>query len=319
MPYRLSRACVAAALLLLVMFGFAIADDPPASPPPNTGAISFTATFNFPTSYYFRGIAQSNAGFMFQPYAEIKGTVYEGDEKAFLSNAYVKVAGFAHFQSVEPPITNNYYEQDLYLTAGAVLMKRLTLETGWNLYAYPSGISSQVQEVFGKVAFDDGGLWPFKLPKDQDFSLAPYLLFAGETSGQADGAQPYGGHRGIYFEMGIDPGYSVDFTSAWSARVHLPFTLGLSLKDYYEVATSTGISSKAFGYANLGLMVDVPLKFMPPKYGKWTLTAGPQFLWLGTNNKLIAGPPSANALNGLNVTGGKGFQVSGLAGLKLEY
>jgi len=152
-------ACLFIAAVFCSMVAVPVrAEDPPAPPLPNTGALSFTFNFNFPTSYYFRGIAQSNAGFMFQPYAEVRGTVYEGDENAFLSNTYLKVAGFAHFQSIEPPITNNYYEQDLYLTAGAVLMKRLTLETGWDLYAYPSGISSQVQEVFGKVAFDDSGL-----------------------------------------------------------------------------------------------------------------------------------------------------------------
>jgi len=34
-----------------------------APPPPNTGALSLTVVLNVPTSYYFRGIAQSNAGF----------------------------------------------------------------------------------------------------------------------------------------------------------------------------------------------------------------------------------------------------------------
>lgn len=38
-------------------------------------------SLNFPTSYYFRGIAQSNAGFLFQPYLELKANIYEGAEK----------------------------------------------------------------------------------------------------------------------------------------------------------------------------------------------------------------------------------------------
>ncbi len=292
----------------------------PAAPtPPNTGAFSFTMTLNFPTSYYFRGIAQSNAGFHFQPYAELKASLYDGGDTDIVTNGYLKVAGFSHFQSVAPPITKNYYEQDVYLTAGLVLMKRLTLESGWNLYAYPSGLASQVQEVFGKVGFDDGGLWPFKLPGDQDFSLSPYVLIAGETSGGADGARSFGGHLGTYMEFGIDPGYSVDFTKDWSARFHLPFTLGLSLAHYYEVATSTGVTDKTFGYADQGFAADVPLKFIPARYGKWTFSSGVHLLWLGGNNKLLAGPASASALNGLNVTGGKGFEVWGVTGVKLEY
>ena len=288
--------------------------------PPNTGAFSFTATLNFPTSYYFRGIAQSNAGFHFQPYLELKANVYEGGDKAVLTGGFLKAAGFSHFQSVADPIKTNYYEQDVYLSGGLTFLKRATLEGGWNLYAYPGiGSSVQVQEVFGKASFDDSGLWPFKLPGDQDFAISPYILVAGETSGGADGAGPFGGSRGIYMELGVDPGYTVDFTKNWSARFHLPFVLGLSLDKYYEVATSTGVRDKTFGYADLGVAADIPLKFMPARFGKWTFSSGVHMLWLGSNTKLLAGPSSSNALNALNVTGGKGFEVWGVTGVKIEY
>lgn len=40
---------------------------------------------------------------------------------------------------------------------------------------------------------------------------------------------------------------------------------------------------------------------------------------MGDNTKLLAGPPSASALNGLNVTGGNGFEVWGVTGIKIEY
>jgi hypothetical protein len=319
MTFTWSRYTVILLAALLALTGAPAwaADEPP---PPNTGALSFTGVFNIPTSYYFRGIAQSNAGFQFQPYLELKVNLYEGSEKDVLTGGYVKAASFSHFQSVAAPIGTNYYEQDLYLTGGLVFFKRLTLEGGWNLYAYPGiGSAAQVQEVFGKVGFDDSGVWSFKLPGDQDFALTPYMLVAGETSGGADGASPYGGNRGIYLEFGIDPGYAVDFSKNWSARFHLPFVLGLSLDNYYEVATATGVTDKTFGFADLGFVVDVPLRFVPARYGKWTFSGGPHLLWLGSNNKLLAGPPNANALNGLNVTGGKGFEVWAVAGVKVEY
>jgi hypothetical protein len=120
-------------------------------------------------------------------------------------------------------------------------------------------------------------------------------------------------------EMGIDPGYAVNVAKDWPVRLHLPFTLGLSLSNYYEVATATGVKDQTFGFADLGFVADVPLKFVPARYGKWTISGGPHLLWLGSNNKLLAGPPGPQALNGLNVTGGKGFEVYGIAGLKIEY
>jgi hypothetical protein len=261
------------------------------APPPNTGALSLTIVLNMPTSYYFRGIAQSNAGVHLQPYLELKANLYEGGEKDALTAAYVKVAGFSHFQSIAPPITTNYYEQDVYLTGGLTLVKRFTLEGGWNLYTYPGiGSAAQVQEVFGKLSVDDGGLWPFKLPGDQDFSLSPYLLVARETSGGADGAGSLGGGHGTYLEMEIDPGLSVNLAQDWPVRFHLPLTVGLSLDKYYEVATATGVRDKTFGFADLGFAVDIPLKFMPGRYGKWTFSAGPHLLWLGQNTRLPRGP-----------------------------
>jgi hypothetical protein len=316
-------------LIVAILFGAALAvlptpplwaGEPAPPPPPNTGAFAFTVSLNVPTSYYSRGIAQSNAGVQLQPYVELKATVHEGDEKDLLTGSYLKVAGFAHMQSAAAPIRTNYYEQDLYLSAGLVFVKRLTLDAGWNLYAYPgTGSATQVQEVFGKVSLDDGGLWPFKLPGDQDLAFSPYVLVARETSGGADGAGLLGGNRGTYLEFGIDPGYAVEIAKDWAIRLHLPFTLGLSLDKYYEVATATGMLDRTFGFADLGFMLDLPLKFIPARFGKWTFAAGPHLLWLGSNAKLLAGPSGPSALNGLNVTGGKGMEVWGIAGIKIEY
>ena len=306
-----------AAFLAAFLVTPAWAGEPP--PPPNTGAFSFTINLNFPSSYYFRGIAQSNAGFQFQPYLELKANLYEGGEKDVVSGGFLKAATWSHFNSVAAPITTNYYEQDIYLSGGLVLLKRATLEAGWNLYAYPGiGSAAQVQEVFGKLSFDDSGLWPFKLPGDQDFALSPYVLIAGETSGGADGAGALGGGKGTYLELGIDPGYVIDLTKDWSVRLHLPFVLGLSLDKYYEVATGTGVNDKTFGFADLGLAADVPLKFVPARYGRWTFSSGIHLLWLGDNTTLLAGPPGT-ALNALNVTGGKDLEVWGVTGVKIEY
>ncbi len=42
-------------------------------------------------------------------------------------------------------------------------------------------------------------------------------------------------------------------------------------------------------------------------------------IWLGPSTKLLAGPPSPNALDTLNVIGGKGTEVYGLTGIRIEY
>ena len=82
-----------AAASIMMLAAPAWADEPPG---PNTGVFALTINLNFPTSYYFRGIAQNNAGFQFEPYLELKENVYEGGEKDVLSGGYLKVAGFSH-------------------------------------------------------------------------------------------------------------------------------------------------------------------------------------------------------------------------------
>jgi hypothetical protein len=84
------------------------ADEPP---PPNTGALSFTAILNIPTSYYFRGIAQSNAGFQFQPYLELKVNLYEGGEKEVLTGGYLKAAFISN-----PSRRHRHHMSRMYLT-----------------------------------------------------------------------------------------------------------------------------------------------------------------------------------------------------------
>lgn len=113
--------------------------------------------------------------------------------------------------------------------------------------------------------------------------------------------------------------HTVKFSKNWSTRFHLPFALGLSLDKYYEVATSRGLSDTTFGVADLEIAADVPLKFVPARLGRWTLTSGFHMLWLRDNNTLIAGPPTSGALNALNVTGGKDFEMWGVVGVKMEY
>jgi hypothetical protein len=61
--------CLLPGVLVVLLATPAWADEP--APPPNTGALSLTINLNFPTAYFFRGIAQSNAGFMFEPYVEL--------------------------------------------------------------------------------------------------------------------------------------------------------------------------------------------------------------------------------------------------------
>jgi hypothetical protein len=126
------------------------------------------------------------------------------------------------------------------------------------------------------------------------FTLSPYVRMAIELDGQADG----GTGEGIYFELGVEPGLSLEGTPV---SLSFPVTLGLSLSDYYE---GTPGNDDVFGYIDLGLVASVPLR-VPESYGAWEVSGGIHLLSLG------------DALTSFN--DGDGFQPVGTFGFNIGY
>ena len=124
------------------------------------------------------------------------------------------------------------------------------------------------------------------------FTLSPYVRMAIELDGQADG----GTGEGIYFELGVEPGLSLEGTPV---SLSFPVTLGLSLSDYYEGTTG---NDDVFGYVDLGLVASVPLR-VPESYGAWEVSGGIHLLSLGD------ALTSFNDDDGLQPVGTFGFNI----------
>ena len=102
--------------------------------------------------------------------------------------------------------------------------------------------------------------------------FAPYALIAFELDAQPGFGQADGGQRaGTYLKIGAAP--------TWSGapiEVSFPIRLGLSLRDYYELA---GVDHR-FGFLSLGAHAAVPL-VRRSNYGAWNGHGGVDFLSLG--------------------------------------
>ena len=92
-----------------------------------------------------------------------------------------------------------------------------------------------------------------------------------ELDGQADG----GGSEGVYFEIGVEPGYT--FKTVVPVSLTVPVTLGLSMSDYYEASPG---DDRAFGFVSLGVVGSTSIP-VGDAYGSWDLTAGIHLLSLG--------------------------------------
>jgi hypothetical protein len=258
----------------------------------NEGRISLSAGADFSNAYYFRGILQTNKSFVAQPYADVTFNLYEGENG--LNSVGATLGFWNSFQSrntVDVSDPTAWYEVDLY--GGFTFGLFDNWETGVTYTAYisPNNAFSTVQEISFSFSFDDSELLGA-------FALAPSALLAVEVKGQADG----GSNKGVYLQLGVEPGFTLIESENYPVSLSFPLTLGLSLSDYYQ--NSTG-DDDTFGYFDLGVNLSVPLSFIPADYGSWEVFVKGDFLFLGDNLEAV--------------NDGDSFEAIGTIGISLAY
>ncbi|HET9363124.1 MAG TPA: hypothetical protein VFO58_25415, partial [Vicinamibacterales bacterium] len=187
---------------------------------PNAGAIRLTASMDYASAYFFRGIAQDDTGVILQP--NVDAGISLSGEDGGRGHVFMNVGTW---NSLHTGVTGSdgpgelWYESRFYSTLGVGLGGRTTVGVTFTAYTSPNGMFGNVNEISFRLAVDDSGALGRA-------ALKPYVLLAQELDGQADG----GAHKGTYLELGLGgPGFS---RSKWSLTV--PVRVGLSLGDYYE-------------------------------------------------------------------------------------
>jgi hypothetical protein len=253
----------------------ASADTPPEAKP-NTGRIALNLGVDWVSEYFFRGIAQQVGGVNFQPYASVSFKLVENAGPLTALTATPGIwnnwhTGGGNF--VEPVDPEFWYEADLTFALAATLWENVTMGLTYTAYTSPNDSFATVQELaFGVNLNDSKWLGPF--------ALNPSLLVAGELTGQADA----GNARGVYLQLGINPGYTFAPESAYPLTISFPVVLGLSAHKYYEFATP---DNPTFGYVQLGPVFSVALGFIPKSFGTWTVKGAAEFLVLGDTLKAL--------------------------------
>jgi hypothetical protein len=158
-----------------------------------------------------------------------------------------------------------WYESRFYSAVDFTFGPGITLGANYTAYPSPNNSFSTVKELGFRVSADER-------TAPAGLVLRPHALLAFELDtarglGQADGGQ----NGGTYLELGVAPGIS---DSKFS--IAFPLTVGLSLKDYYELA---GVDHK-FGFLSLGAIARVPF-FRSTAYGAWDVHGGVEFQSLG--------------------------------------
>jgi hypothetical protein len=286
---------------------------PVAQPPedaaksPNQGRISLNGGFDFTTQYFFRGIYQEDDGVIAQPYFDITLHLFDGD--GFIKSIDVYTGIWNSVHSRETGATDPWYELDFFAGVAVGLPAGFTADVSYVLLDTPSGafgLDYFAEEIDVKVSYDDGWLWEKMGVQADGFSgLQPHFLVAVELSGASDG---FGNGGDIYYQFGVEPTFTLIQSQRYPVSLAVPLTFGFG-SDYFQVdRNGDGLADddSGFGFFDAGLVVSMPLSFIPPDYGTWTLSAGGHLLVLGDTTEF------------LNDTGDN-TEIIGMIGLNLNY
>jgi hypothetical protein len=254
---------------------------------PGTASAQPSATFNgaidFPTVYFFRGIRQEADPKFTTFLAGDLGISFLADGGGSVKSAGINVGTWNALMTgssgSDGPMDGAFYESDFYTSLTLGFGGGVSLTPMFTAYTSPNDMFKTVKEFSVKVAHGS--------------TAAPYAMVAfevgGSDSGQADG----GSELGTYVELGIGPSWSI---ADGKATVAMPVKLGLSLKDYYELAGE----DQKFGYIVGGALFTVPLSG-----GKWNVHGGVDFYGLGdATGAANADPDTGEARKGWVIASG---------------
>jgi hypothetical protein len=222
---------------------------------PNPGALTFSGAFDVPTLYYFRGLRQEvKPKLTMWPYADLKIDLMSGD--GGLKSTAINFGVWNSLHTGTSGTGGNgrlHYEEDFYAALTLGFARSVGFTTQWTSYTSPNGGFTTVKEILFKVS--QGSKW------------APYGLIAFEVGGAGTGQADVGAKKGTYIELGAGPSWPL---GGGPVTLAVPLKLGLSAKDYYELA---GVDHK-FGYFDGGVLFTFPFTSVPSKFGTWNFHAG---------------------------------------------
>jgi hypothetical protein len=230
------------------------------------------------SEYISHGFVYENQGGIIQPYADLYIKLYEGE--GFLNKVTLNLCIWDSFHSRKTDAglvdsggaprrhssTDAWFEQDFTPGVSFTFLKNFTFTPSYFAYLSPSDAFETFQGLNLKLAYDDTDL----LGK---FALHPYVQVLFELENKVG----LGPGEGVYYEIGIAP-------SCPAGRVTLsfPLTVGLGSNGFYGSVDDQGnLHNQGFGYFSAGMNSSYGLKFIPERYGKWTLTACYNYYYLG--------------------------------------
>lgn len=232
-------------------------------------AISGDLGFNFVSEYISRGAPQEVKGAIFQPYADLYFSVYEGE--GFVNKVSLNLGVWASVQSAHTlaapgSTTSAWYEFDYTPGIAVTFAKNFTLTASYFEFDSPNDGFLTSHNANVSLVYNDADLLGA-------FALHPHVTYLRELDGKA--ANGPLGTKGNYYEVGIAPA----LPACGIVSVSFPLTAGFGSGDFYN-------NNAGFGFFSGGVAASVALP-VPAKFGTWALNAGATYYRLPADNAWV--------------------------------
>ena len=259
---ELGRVCIIVALGPLMASSLALAQNP--SSGTNSGALTFTGGLDVPSVYVFRGLLQeTDPRLTFSPYGDLNIALHSGN--GGFKTAGVKIGVWNSLQTgssgSDGPSGHLHYREDFRAALSLGFGGGLSVSARYAALTSPNNMFITIKEVQLRVATAQ--------------MLNPYGFIAAELTD--DGQADIGAKKGTYLELGLAPSFAL----GGKAMLTIPAKVGLSLKDYYELAGK----DQKYGYFDVGGLLTLPLHGVSESFGRWNVHGGVDVFALGDTAK----------------------------------
>lgn len=229
-------------------------------------AIHARLTSNSPNQYLFRGLLQKDKGAIGQASSELVVDLHESESFRFGIPVGFWLSlhpGEKSGQSGPGPAA--WYESRI--DGGIQLeVSDLTMDGRLVVYSSPNGSFEDIYELRGVLSYSDQTLFDGDNPKAVFRGIFPQATLAIEAKGARDRHK-----SGTYAELALAPRLHVLEGVALAADIAFPMRAGVSLSNYYEMQTKSGIKDQTLGFASVGGMLDVEARFVPVRLGLYNV------------------------------------------------
>lgn len=250
----------------------AVAQEPSRS---GSDVLAVAGGIDIVNQYMFRGVRQNSTGIAMWPFADLTVRAYSGDGPLRRIDVNVGFWNSLHTGDTGSggPFGKPWYESRFSGMLAFQFGGGLSVASTYVAYTSPNNLFTTVKEIGIKLAVDDHAA--LGAAAVRPYALVAFELDTAPGMGQLDG----GLHAGRYLELGATPEYSGKLAS-----IAFPVKVGLSLRDYYELAGK----DNTFGFVSIAGIVTVPLG-RTSRAGQWNVHGGLEFQSLGETTKVFNG------------------------------